>query len=170
MLASAVFPNGTTGHQLDVLARVPLWRDGLDYKHGTGHGVGCYLNVHEGPHLISYIPRAEDIALQADMTVTIEPGYYEDGAFGIRTENVMVVCVADCAHNFANRGFLCFQPITWVPLQTKLMDLALLTMAEHKWVNDYHERCREVLQPFLSGSDREWMVRATEPLEIVNSK
>ena len=83
-LDTAVFPNGTTGHALDILARVPLWKDGLDYRHGTGHGIGSYLNVHEGPHLISFKPQTRNVTLEATMTVTDEPGYYEDGNFGIR--------------------------------------------------------------------------------------
>ncbi|KAH9314181.1 hypothetical protein KI387_022808, partial [Taxus chinensis] len=112
-LDSAVFPNGTTGHALDILARAPLWKKGLDYRHGTGHGVGSYLNVHEGPHLISFKPHARNVALQASMTVTDEPGYYEDGNFGIRLENVLIIKHADTNFNFGEKGYLAFEPVTW---------------------------------------------------------
>ncbi|ERN17574.1 hypothetical protein AMTR_s00059p00137420 [Amborella trichopoda] len=112
-LDTAIFPNGTTGHALDILARLPLWKDGLDYRHGTGHGIGSYLNVHEGPHLISFRPHARNVPLQASMTVTDEPGYYEDGNFGIRLENVLIVKEADTKFNFGDKGFLSFEHITW---------------------------------------------------------
>ncbi|KAB2008487.1 hypothetical protein ES319_D10G101600v1 [Gossypium barbadense] len=103
-LGNARFPNGTNGHALDILARIPLWRYGLDYRHGTGHGIGSYLNVHEGPHLISFRPQARNVPLQASMTVTDEPGYYADGNFGIRLENVLVIKEADTEFNFGDKG------------------------------------------------------------------
>jgi Xaa-Pro aminopeptidase len=163
-LDMAVFPNGTTGHALDILARVPLWKDGLDYRHGTGHGVGCYLNVHEGPHLISFRPQARNVALQATMTVTDEPGYYEDGNFGVRIENVLIVNEAGAKYNYGEKGYLAFEHITWAPYQTKLMELSLLSETEKIWVDEYHVACREKLSPLLSGSDLEWLHKATEPL------
>lgn len=167
MLDTAVFPNGTNGHLLDILARMPLWREGLDYRHGTGHGVGSYLNVHEGPHLISFRPQARNVAIQANMTVTNEPGYYEEGAFGIRVENVMVVKEAMCPNNFDGKGYLSFEPITWVPIQEKLMDLSIMTSAEKEWVNNYHAKCREKLEFLLSGPELAWLHRATQPLQSV---
>ncbi|EFJ06918.1 hypothetical protein SELMODRAFT_186551 [Selaginella moellendorffii] len=163
-LDSAIFPNGTTGHALDVLARVPLWKSGLDYRHGTGHGVGSYLNVHEGPHLISFKPQARNVPLQASMTVTDEPGYYEDGKFGVRLENVLIVKEAQTAHNFSDKGYLCFEHITWVPFQRKLIDMSLLSPEEIAWVNEYHVGCREKLGPHLSGVHSEWLLDATQPL------
>ncbi|CAM6070153.1 unnamed protein product [Sphagnum tenellum] len=163
-LDMAVFPNGTTGHALDILARVPLWKEGLDYRHGTGHGVGCYLNVHEGPHLISFRPQARNVALQATMTVTDEPGYYEDGNFGVRIENVLIVNEAGAKYNYGEKGYLAFEHITWAPYQTKLMELSLLSETEKIWVNEYHVACREKLSPLLTGSDLEWLHKATEPL------
>ncbi|KAL2631472.1 hypothetical protein R1flu_016158 [Riccia fluitans] len=163
-LDTAVFPNGTTGHALDILARVPLWTEGLDYRHGTGHGVGSFLNVHEGPHLISFRPQARNVALQATMTVTNEPGYYEDGNFGVRIENVMIVKDAQTKFNFGDKGYLSFEHVTWVPYQTKLMDLSLLTESEKNWVDLYHKECREKLKDHLSGSTLEWLIKATEPL------
>ncbi|KAJ7535908.1 hypothetical protein O6H91_12G050400 [Diphasiastrum complanatum] len=163
-LDTAVFPNGTTGHALDILARVPLWKYGLDYRHGTGHGVGSFLNVHEGPHLISFRPQARNVAIQASMTVTDEPGYYEDGNFGIRLENVLIVKEARTAFNFGDKGYLAFEHITWVPFQAKLIDLPLLSPIEMNWVDQYHAECRDKLSPYLSGSELEWLVKATEPL------
>ncbi|GFP84433.1 probable xaa-pro aminopeptidase p [Phtheirospermum japonicum] len=115
-LGNARFPSGTTGHILDVLARLHLWKDGLDYRHGTGHGIGSFLNVHEGPHQISFRPAARNVPLQSSMTVTDEPGYYEDGNFGIRLENVLVVKEADTKFNFGDKGYLSFEHITWLML------------------------------------------------------
>ncbi|MBA0771967.1 hypothetical protein Gotri_007422, partial [Gossypium trilobum] len=115
-LGNARFPNGTNGYSLDILARIPLWRYGLDYRHGTGHGIGSYLNVHEGPHQISFRPQARNVPLQVSMTVTDEPGYYEDGNFGIRLENVLVIKEADTEFNFGDKGYLSFEHITWVSL------------------------------------------------------
>lgn len=163
-LDSAVFPNGTTGHSLDVLARVPLWKNGLDYLHGTGHGIGSYLNVHEGPHLISFKPQAHNVALQDSMTVTDEPGYYEDGNFGVRLENVLIIKKADTQLNFGGKGYLAFEPITWVPYQKKLIDVSMLTPGEVDWVNNYHTACRAKLSLYLKGANLEWLEKATEVL------
>ncbi|XP_023003082.1 probable Xaa-Pro aminopeptidase P [Cucurbita maxima] len=163
-LGNARFPNGTNGHALDILARVPLWKDGLDYRHGTGHGIGSFLNVHEGPHLISFRPQARNVPLQASMTVTDEPGYYEDGAFGIRLENVLIVKDADTKFNFGNKGYLSFEHITWAPYQKKLIHTSLLTAEELDWVNTYHSKCRDILAPYLDESEKAWLEKATEPI------
>lgn len=163
-LDAAVFPNGTTGHALDILARTPLWKSGLDYRHGTGHGIGSYLNVHEGPHLISFRPSARNVPLQASMTVTDEPGYYEDGNFGIRLENVLIVKEADTKFNFGEKGYLSFEHITWAPYQTKLINTALLTPAEIEWVNVYHSDCQKILESYLNVQEKEWLRKATEPI------
>ncbi|KAM7529743.1 hypothetical protein LguiB_033153 [Lonicera macranthoides] len=152
----ACFPNGTNGHTLDVLSRVPLWKYGLDYRHGTGHGIG--------PHLISFRPQARNVPLQASMTITDEPGYYEDGKFGIRLENVLIVKEADTEFNFGDKGYLEFEHITWAPYQTKLIDASLLVPEEIKWVNNYHSKCREILSPFLNESEMSWLEKATEPI------
>ncbi|GJY70949.1 probable Xaa-Pro aminopeptidase P [Tanacetum coccineum] len=171
-LGNARFPNGTTGHSLDVLARVPLWSYGLDYRHGTGHGIGAYLNVHEGklknlirPHSISFRPGLS-VPLQASMTVTDEPGYYEDGKFGIRLENVLIIKEAATQFNFANKGYLEFEHITWAPYQTKLIDVSLLLPEEINWVNSYHAKCRDILAPYLNESDKAWLNQATEPISV----
>lgn len=163
-LGNARFPNGTNGHALDILARIPLWKDGLDYRHGTGHGIGSFLNVHEGPHLISFRPQARNVPLQASMTVTDEPGYYEDGNFGIRLENVLVIKDADTKFNFADKGYLSFEHITWAPYQRKLIDLSLLTHEEIDWLNTYHSQCRDILASYLDDTEKEWLAKATEPV------
>ncbi|CAL4984223.1 unnamed protein product [Urochloa decumbens] len=162
----AVFPNGTTGHSLDILSRAPLWREGLDYRHGTGHGIGSYLNVHEGPHLISFRPSARNVPLQASMTVTDEPGYYEDGSFGIRLENVLICKEANAKFNFGEKGYLSFEHITWAPYQAKLIDTKLLTPVEIEWVNTYHSDCRNILEPYLNEQEKEWLRNATEPIAV----
>ncbi|KAJ4714467.1 putative Xaa-pro aminopeptidase [Melia azedarach] len=161
-LGNARFPNGTCGHTLDILARKELWKYGLDYRHGTGHGIGSYLNVHEGPHLISFRPR--NVPIQASMTVTDEPGYYEDGSFGIRLENVLIIKEADTKFNFGDKGYLSFEHITWAPYQRKLIDLNLLTPEEIDWLNTYHSRCRETLAPHLDETELAWLKKATEPV------
>ncbi|KAI6700170.1 hypothetical protein NL676_014494 [Syzygium grande] len=163
-LGNARFPNGTNGNALDTLARVPLWKDGLDYRHGTGHGIGSYLNVHEGPHMISFRPQARNVPMQASMAVTDEPGYYEDGKFGIRLENVLVVIEADTKFNFGDKGYLSFEHITWAPYQTKLINLSLLTPEEINWLNTYHSKCRDILAPYLDDAEMAWLKKATEPV------
>eukprot|EP00898_Chlorokybus_atmophyticus_P006268 jgi/Chlat1/6642/Chrsp49S06121 len=168
-LDTVVFPNGTNGHVLDVLARRALWDAGLDYRHGTGHGVGSFLNVHEGPQLISFRLPAVSVPMKANMTITNEPGYYEDGNFGLRIENVMVVREVTLKHNFDNKGFLGFEHITYVPLQSKLMDLTLMSAKEMDWVDHYHTECREKLAERLDGAAKEWLMRATEPLSRTHS-
>ncbi|KAG8642492.1 aminopeptidase P1 [Manihot esculenta] len=165
-LGNARFPNGTNGHALDILARIPLWKDGLDYRHGTGHGIGSYLNVHEGPHLISFRPQARNVPLQASMTVTDEPGYYEDGNFGIRLENVLIVKEGNTKFNFGEKGYLSFEHITWAPYQSKLIDVGLLMPDEIDWLNNYHSTCRDILAPYLDDSENAWLNKATEPIKV----
>ncbi|NXX54305.1 XPP1 aminopeptidase, partial [Scopus umbretta] len=166
-VSAAIFPNGTKGHLLDSFARSALWDCGLDYLHGTGHGVGSFLNVHEGPCGISYKTFADE-PLEAGMIVSDEPGYYEDGSFGIRIENVVLVIPAETKYNFKNRGSLTFEPLTLVPIQTKMIDVNLLTQKECNWVNDYHQKCREVIGAELERQGRHealrWLIRETEPL------
>uniref|UniRef100_A0A8C3UG58 Xaa-Pro aminopeptidase 1 n=1 Tax=Catharus ustulatus TaxID=91951 RepID=A0A8C3UG58_CATUS len=166
-VSAAIFPNGTKGHLLDSFARSALWDCGLDYLHGTGHGVGSFLNVHEGPCGISYKTFADE-PLEAGMIVSDEPGYYEDGSFGIRIENVVLVIPAETKYNFKNRGSLTFEPLTLVPIQTKMIDVNLLTEKECNWVNEYHQKCREVVGAELERQGRHealrWLLRETEPL------
>ncbi|XP_066475657.1 xaa-Pro aminopeptidase 1 isoform X3 [Tiliqua scincoides] len=166
-VSAAIFPNGTKGHLLDSFARSALWDQGLDYLHGTGHGVGAFLNVHEGPCGISYKTFADE-PLEAGMIVSDEPGYYEDGSFGIRIENVVIVVPAKTKYNFSNRGSLTFEPLTLVPIQTKMINVHLLTPKECDWVNNYHKKCREVVGAELERQGRhealQWLIRETEPI------
>ncbi|XP_031144945.1 xaa-Pro aminopeptidase 1 isoform X1 [Sander lucioperca] len=166
-VSAAIFPNGTKGHLLDSFARAALWESGLDYLHGTGHGVGCFLNVHEGPCGISYKTFADE-PLEAGMIVSDEPGYYEDGSFGIRIENVVLVVPAQPKYNYRNRGSLTFEPLTLVPIQVKMMNTEMLTQKEREWVNEYHRKCREVIGAELERQGRkealEWLMRETQPV------
>ncbi|XP_029466206.1 xaa-Pro aminopeptidase 1 [Rhinatrema bivittatum] len=166
-VSSAVFPNGTKGHLLDSFARSVLWESGLDYLHGTGHGVGAFLNVHEEPCGISYKTFADE-PLEAGMIISDEPGYYEDGSFGIRIENVVLVIPAQTKYNFKDRGSLTFEPMTLVPIQSKMINFDLLTQKEREWVNSYHQKCRDVVGPELKKQGRleslQWLIRETQPI------
>jgi len=163
-LARARFPEGTTGSQLDALARVPLWEVGLDYDHGTGHGVGFHLGVHEGPQRISKVPNR--VALKPGMVVSIEPGYYKTGAFGIRIENLAVVVAApnDDRADKERRRMLAFEALTLAPIDRALIAPELLTGEETAWLDAYHRRVRETLSPRLDAVTRDWLGRATRPI------
>jgi Xaa-Pro aminopeptidase len=159
-LASARFPVGTTGSQLDVLARYALWQIGLDYDHGTGHGVGAYLSVHEGPHRISKMPNS--VALQPGMIVSNEPGYYKTGAYGIRIENL--VAVKEVEIEGADRRYLEFETLTLAPIDLACIEPSLLTEAERQWLNDYHRRVRDTVGPTVDEATRAWLDRATRTI------
>ena len=159
-LATVRFPAGTTGSQLDVLARHSLWQAGLDYDHGTGHGVGSFLSVHEGPHRISKAPNT--VALKPGMIVSNEPGYYKTGGYGIRIENLIAVQPLDLPG--AEREMLCFETLTLAPIAQNLIDRKLMTESEIEWLDAYHARVRAALAPLLEGADRDWMIAATAPL------
>lgn len=156
-LATAVFPKGTTGTHLDALARQFLWQRGLDYDHGTGHGVGAFLSVHEGPQRIS--KGWNSTALAPGMIVSNEPGYYRAGSFGIRCENLCVVCERQAPGY--ERPMLGFETITLAPFDRRLVDLSLLDDAELAWLNRYHQRVCDTLSPALVGQDLEWLKAAT---------
>jgi len=156
-LAPARFPRGTSGSQLDVLARQHLWQAGLDYDHGTGHGVGSYLNVHEGPQRISKVPNR--VALEPGMIVSNEPGYYKTGAYGIRIENL--VCVTALDIEGAERPMLGFETLTRAPIDLALVDTALLTPPEIEWLNAYHADVAETLVPLVDAETAEWLKDAT---------
>lgn len=158
-LALATFPMGTTGAQLDTLARRPLWEVGLDYDHGTGHGVGSYLGVHEGPQRIS--KGGHTVALQPGMILSNEPGYYKSGEYGIRLENLVVVVPAKMGGG-GGREWFAFETITLVPFDASLIDRSLLNAAEREWVNDYHARVRAVIGPLIDSSTAAWLEQATE--------
>jgi Xaa-Pro aminopeptidase len=164
-IARAVFPQGTAGGQLDVLARQYLWEAGVDYAHGTGHGVGSFLAVHEGPQRIAKPNGGQagtGAELHAGMILSNEPGYYKPNAFGIRIENL--VLVEEREIEGAEGRYLGFETLTFVPLDRKLIDKALLTADEIAWVDAYHMKVREVLSPRLTGEDLAWVERETAPL------
>lgn len=156
-LAQARFPHGTTGTQLDALARQYLWSQGFDYDHGTGHGVGVFLSVHEAPQRISKAHNG--VALRPGMIVSNEPGYYRDGAFGMRCENLVIVKEANQAGG--EIPLLEFETITLVPFDTRLLDLEYLDAGELTWLNYYHQRVAKTLGPLLSGADLVWLEQAT---------
>lgn len=157
-LARARFVTGTAGSQLDALARAPLWADGLDYDHGTGHGVGTYLGVHEGPQNIS--KRPINVPLEPGMVVSNEPGYYKTGEYGIRIENLVAVVEAE-APDGAERPLLAFETITLAPIDLSLVDAALLNADEKAWLNAYHARVRETLSPLLDEETKKWLEEVT---------
>jgi Xaa-Pro aminopeptidase len=159
-LAMARFPEGTTGSQLDALARYALWQAGLDYDHGTGHGVGAYLSVHEGPHRISKMPNS--IALQPGMIVSNEPGYYKTGAYGIRIENLVAVRKAEIEG--ADRRYLEFETLTLAPIDLACVEPGLLTEPERSWLNAYHRRVRETIGPTVDEATRAWLAGATREI------
>ena len=160
-LATACFPQGTSGSQLDVLARLHLWQAGMDFDHGTGHGIGSYLGVHEGPQRISKAPNT--VALDPGMIVSNEPGYYRAGAWGIRTENLLLVtpCEALAA---AERQMLSFETLTLAPIDRALIDTGLLIAAERDWIDAYHARVEKSVMSALDETDQAWLAIATAPL------
>jgi Xaa-Pro aminopeptidase len=160
-LARVRFPKGTTGHQLDALARMSLWDAGLDYDHGTGHGVGVYLGVHEGPQRIAKFVNTQP--LEPGMIVSNEPGYYKTGAYGIRIENLQVVTPAADIEG-GERPMLGFETLTLAPIARELIAKPLLTKEEIAWVNAYHARVWGEIGPQLEGEAKAWLESATKPL------
>lgn len=158
-LALANFPGDTLGIQLDTLARIPLWEIGLDYGHGTGHGIGSYLNVHEGPHSISQ-SRGVMVKLKEGMFCSNEPGYYKTGEYGIRIENIVYVAGREAQSNTEN-GFLHFKTITLCPIDLKLVKKAMLTEKQLSYLNNYHMLVRAKLNVFLDEEERKWLAEAT---------
>jgi Xaa-Pro aminopeptidase len=158
-IARAVFPKGTSGAQLDALSRVVLWQAGLDFDHGTGHGVGSYLSVHEGPQRLSKI---STVPLEPGMILSNEPGYYKKGEYGIRIENLVLVERREIAG--AEREMLGFETLTFAPIDLKLVEPALLSGEEHEWLDAYHARVRETLAPEVDEETWAWLIEATQPL------
>jgi len=159
-IATAVFPENTTGAQLDPLARTALWQAGLDFDHGTGHGVGSYLSVHEGPARIS---KLGTVALRRGMILSNEPGYYKTAAYGIRTENLVLVIAAPEPVG-AEKPINTFETLTLAPVDRRLIDARMLTAKERNWIDAYHARVQEVIGPLLDGPTRTWLEAATRPL------
>ena len=164
-LATAVFPEGTRGAQLDTLARASLWQAGLDYAHGTGHGVGSFLAVHEGPQRIAKFAGGQagsDEPLQAGMILSNEPGYYKQGEYGIRIENL--VLVEEREINGAEGRYLGFETLTFAPIDKTLVDVSLLSSDELRWWNDYHAKVLAIVGLQLEGEPLTWVTQACAPL------
>jgi Xaa-Pro aminopeptidase len=160
-IARAVFPDGTTGAQLDTLARQFLWQAGLDFEHGTGHGVGSYLSVHEGPARISKLGTSP---LKRGMILSNEPGYYKSDAFGIRIENLELVVGVDI--DGAEKPVNAFETLTLAPIDRRLIDLNMLSGEELHWMNEYHARVRHVVRPLVDEATKAWLDQATAPLSL----
>ena len=159
-ISRARFPKGTTGAHLDAFARLPLWEAGLDYDHGTGHGVGAYLSVHEGPQRIAKVGH---VALEPGMILSNEPGYYKTGAYGIRIENLVLV-EPPASIAGGEREMMSFETVTLAPYDRRLIAPGLLTRAELAWIDAYHGRVRRELAPYLDEQTRAWLAGATAPL------
>lgn len=155
------FPDGLAGKDIDAIARTALWAEGLDYDHGTGHGVGAYLSVHEGPQRIS---RVSGVALKPGMIISNEPGYYKEGAYGIRIENLIFVKQADVINGSDNRNMLCFETLTLAPISKVMIDKTLLTTDEVIWLNAYHAQVWECLHNKVSAQTKDWLETACAAL------
>jgi Xaa-Pro aminopeptidase len=162
-IATAIFPDGTAGAQLDSFARAPLWAAGIDFDHGTGHGVGSYLSVHEGPARISKLGAA---ALKRGMILSNEPGYYKTDAYGIRIENLVLTTEGPSVPG-AEKTLNAFETLTLVPIDQRLIEPALLSDDEIAWLNTYHARVRESLTPLCDSATAAWLADATRPLRPV---
>jgi Xaa-Pro aminopeptidase len=164
-IATALFPKGTRGSQLDSFARRPLWEAGLDYAHGTGHGVGSFLSVHEGPQRISPVGSSQsggDEPLQAGMIISNEPGYYKTGEYGIRIENLVLVVPREIEG--AEKEMLGFETLTFAPIDRRLIDVEMLEPEELVWLNCYHAHVLARIGPRLSGADLAWLQQACAPI------
>jgi Xaa-Pro aminopeptidase len=160
-IATAIFPENTTGAQLDPLARVALWEAGLDFDHGTGHGVGSYLSVHEGPARIS---KLGTVPLRRGMILSNEPGYYKTAEYGIRIENLVLV-IAEPEPIGAEKPVNAFETLTLAPIDRRLIETNMLSSKERAWIDSYHSRVREVIEPLVDAPTRKWLEAATRPLE-----
>ena len=164
-LAETIFPEGIAGPLLDAICRKPMWQQQCDYGHGTGHGVGYFMNVHEGPQVISWhAPVLPQGALKVGMITSIEPGIYRPGKWGIRIENLVVNQPVANPQETEFGQFLHFEPLTLCPIDTRLMETALMTPTEIQWVNAYHALVREKLAPRLQGAALAWLEARTQPL------
>jgi Xaa-Pro aminopeptidase len=163
-LCHVPFPDGACGEHINTIARVPLWMAGMDFGHGTGHGVGCYLCVHEGPQRIAY--GASGVPLKPGMVVSNEPGLYLTGKYGIRIENLCEIIEKISAHNSltGNGPFYSMADLTMVPYARKLIDLNLLMPQEIEWIDVYHQKIYDLLAKDLSSDVREWLKTETQPL------
>jgi len=165
-IATAVFPENTSGAQLDPLARTALWQAGLDFDHGTGHGVGSYLSVHEGPARISKLGH---VALRRGMILSNEPGYYKTAAYGIRIENLVLVIAAPELVG-AEKPLNAFETLTLAPIDRRLIDSGMLTSKERTWLDSYHARVHEVIGTLVDPPTRKWLEQATQPIGPASRK
>jgi Xaa-Pro aminopeptidase len=163
-LSMQLFPRGTASPMLDSIARAPLWAAGMDYGHGTGHGVGYFLNVHEGPQSISKAVAEPAMAMEPGMVTSIEPGLYRPGQWGVRIENLVLNIVVDTPEGGAFGEMLGFETLTLCPIDTRCIDLSLMRADELDWLNRYHAIVRERLAPKVSGAALDWLMLRTEPL------
>ncbi|MCH7345130.1 aminopeptidase P family protein [Pelomonas sp. CA6] len=162
-LSRTRFPRGTLSPMLDAIARAPLWQHGLDYGHGTGHGVGYFMNVHEGPQSISKAVPDANMAMEPGMITSIEPGLYRPSQWGVRIENLVLNVAVDTPEHNAFGEMLGFETLTLCPIATDCIDRALLDTAEIEWLNAYHAEVRARLLPLVDGAARDWLLRRTEP-------
>lgn len=164
-LERILFPKGVSGFALDTLARQYLWTNGLDYRHGTGHGVGSYLNVHEGPIGIGTRVQYSEVPLSVGNVLSNEPGYYEDGAFGIRIENMMMVKEMETKHKNWDKPFLGFERVTMTPHCRRLVDVSMLTEDEKTFLNDYHREVLDKTKGFFKDDKltMKWLERECAP-------
>ena len=163
-LSRARFPRGILSPMIDAIARAPLWEHGLDYGHGTGHGVGYFLNVHEGPQTISQAQPEPHMAMQPGMITSIEPGVYRPGQWGVRIENLGLTVAVDTAEHGKFGEMLAFETLTLCPIDTRCIDLALLRRDEREWLDHYHAQVRARLSPLVSGDAHAWLLARTQPL------
>ena len=163
-LSRAVFPQGTLSPMLDALARAPLWAHGLDYGHGTGHGVGYFMNVHEGPQSISKAIPDANMAMEPGMITSIEPGHYRPGLWGVRIENLVLNIAKPTSENGAFGQMLAFETLTLCPIDTRCIAMSLMSAEDCAWLNRYHAEVRTRLQPLVSGAALDWLMTRTEAI------
>ncbi len=163
-LSRARFPRGTLSPMLDALARAPLWEQGIEFGHGTGHGVGYFLNVHEGPQSISKAIPEPHMAMEPGMITSVEPGVYRPGQWGVRIENLVLNVPATTSEGSTFADFLEFETLTLCPIDTRCIDRTLMREDEIRWLNAYHATVRERLQPLVQGDARAWLEERTKPL------
>jgi Xaa-Pro aminopeptidase len=167
-LSNACFPRGTLSPMLDALARAPLWAHGIDYGHGTGHGVGYFMNVHEGPQSISKTIPDANMAMEPGMITSVEPGLYRPGQWGVRIENLVLNVAMTTPEAIAEQGqfgeMLAFETLTLCPIDTRCIDASLLRSDEMAWLNRYHQEVRSRLSPLVSGAALDWLMLRTEAL------
>ena len=163
-LSRTRFPRGTTGPMLDALARAPLWQEGIEFGHGTGHGVGYFLAVHEGPQSISKTVPDAQMAMEPGTITSIEPGVYRPGQWGVRIENLVLNVPATTAEGCTFDEFLEFETLTLCPIDTRCIDMTLMRDDERAWLNAYHATVRERLAPRVDGAALAWLLERTQPI------